>query len=186
MGLLKCRKGDSVTLCIPLCICRQTLAWISSEISTKLLGMPTHLDRSSLTAAGLYLMRLVSQMSGIDFQTPLCVFRRQLTSLSSFVQLLTGVHLPTSGRVDISSPNPLSGFAPKTDKGIVCLADNIHSVTGAKGLGQSFGLFLLPLYFIQSYYYNDLHSLLCTTDCRSWNASNFVHISLLTVSLGTR
>ena len=30
-----------------MCICRLTLAWISSETSTKLLGMPTYLDRSS-------------------------------------------------------------------------------------------------------------------------------------------
>ena len=49
-----------------LCICRLTLAWIFSEISTKLQGMPTHLDWFSLTAAGLYLIRLVSQMSGVD------------------------------------------------------------------------------------------------------------------------
>ena len=100
LGLLKCKKGDSVTLCIPLCICRLTLAWISSKISTKLLGMPTHLDRSSLTAAGLYLMRLVSQMSGVDSQMPLCISRHQLTSLSPFVQLLTCVLflLPVASR----------------------------------------------------------------------------------------
>ena len=34
-----------------LCICRLTLACISSEISTKLLGMPTHPDWPSLTAS---------------------------------------------------------------------------------------------------------------------------------------
>ena len=83
--------GDSVTLCIPLCICRLTLEWIAREISTKLLGMPTHLDQSSLTAARLYLMRLVSQMSGFDSQPPLCVSRRQLLSVGPFFQLLTGV-----------------------------------------------------------------------------------------------
>ena len=66
-----------------------SLAWISSEISTKLHGMPTHLDWSSVTAAGLYLMWLVSQMSGVDCPLPLCVPRRQLTSLGSFFQLLT-------------------------------------------------------------------------------------------------
>ena len=31
----------------PVCICKLTLAWISSETSTKLLGMPTYPDRSS-------------------------------------------------------------------------------------------------------------------------------------------
>ena len=120
LGWLKCKKGDSVTLCIPLCMCSLTLAWVSSEISTKLLGMPTHLDRSSLTAAGLSLslslMRLVSQMSGVDSQPPLCVSRRQLTFPGSFFQLSDWRSLPTSGRVEILSPNPLSGFAPKQTK----------------------------------------------------------------------
>ena len=46
----KCMKRSYVKLCIPLCICRLTLAWISSKISTKLQGMPTHPYRSSLTA----------------------------------------------------------------------------------------------------------------------------------------
>ena len=106
-----------MTLCIPLCICRLTLAWISSEISTKLQGMPTHLDRSSFTAAGLYLMRLVSQMSGVDSPPPLCVSRRQMLPLSSFVQLLTRVPLPTSGHVEDRGLKPLFGFAPKQTKG---------------------------------------------------------------------
>ena len=51
----KCKKRSYVAL-HSLCICRLTLAWISSEISIKLLGMPTNLDWSSLTATGLYLM----------------------------------------------------------------------------------------------------------------------------------
>ena len=82
----KCKKRSYVRL-HSLCICRLTLAWISSEISTKLLGMPTHLDWSSLTAAGLNLMRLVSQMSGVDSQLPLSIARRQLPSVGSFFQL---------------------------------------------------------------------------------------------------
>ena len=39
-----------------LCLRRLTLACISSEISTKLLGMPTHPDWPSLIASGPYLM----------------------------------------------------------------------------------------------------------------------------------
>ena len=53
LGLTQVQEGwfcDTVHSC---CICRLTLTWISSEISTKLLGMPTHLDWSSLTVAGL-------------------------------------------------------------------------------------------------------------------------------------
>ena len=46
----KCKKGGSVTL-NSLCICRLTLACISDEISTKLIGMPTHPDWPSLTAS---------------------------------------------------------------------------------------------------------------------------------------
>ena len=42
-------EGELRNIAFPLCICRLTLAWISSEISTKLLGMPTHLHRSSFT-----------------------------------------------------------------------------------------------------------------------------------------
>ena len=103
-----------MTLCIPLCICRLTLTWISSDISTKLLGMPTHLDRSSLTAAGLYLMRLVSQMSGVDW--PLASPFANCLPLGFLCPTPDSRSLPTSGRVEISSPNPLSGFAPKQTK----------------------------------------------------------------------
>ena len=51
---------------------------------------------------------------------------------------------------------------------------------GAKDSGQSFGLFRLPLYFIRSCYYNDLHSLLYPTDYRSWSASSFCLTFVLT------
>ena len=42
---------------------------------------------------------------------------------------LTGVPLPTSGHAEISSPKPFVWFRAKTDKGIVCLVDHLHSVT---------------------------------------------------------
>ena len=41
------RQGVMQHSAFPVCICRLTLAWISSETSTKLLGMPTYPDRSS-------------------------------------------------------------------------------------------------------------------------------------------
>ena len=45
---------------------------------------------------------------------------------------------------------------------------------GAKGSGQSFGIFFFfLLYFLRSCYYNDLHSLLYPTDYRSWSAGSF-------------
>ena len=95
----KCKKRSYVIL-HSLCICRLTLAWISSEISTKLLGMPTHLDWSSLTAAGLYLMRLVSLLSGVDCPSASPFANSSLWVPSS--NSLTGVPLPTSGCVEIS------------------------------------------------------------------------------------
>ena len=105
-----------MTLCILLCICRLTLAWISSEISTKLLGMPTHLDRSSLTAAELYLIRLVTSAVRCRLHLPLSVACRQLFSgfLCPTLWLVFPCLLPVAS--EISSPNPLSGFAPKQTK----------------------------------------------------------------------
>ena len=106
-----------MTLCIPLCICRLTLAWVSSEISTKLVGMPTHLDRSSLTAAGLSLIRLVSQMSRVDSHCHSVSL--VANSFSKFLcptpRLVLPWLLPVTS--EICSPNSLSGFAPKQTKG---------------------------------------------------------------------
>ena len=101
------QERELCNIAFPKCICRLTLAWISSEISTKLLGMPTHLDQSSLTALDSLLCRLVTSAVRCRLHLlPPCLSHRQLTSVSSFVQLLSR-SLPTYGRVEISSPNPL-------------------------------------------------------------------------------
>ena len=122
----KCKKRSYVTLHF-LCICRLTLAWISSEISTKLLGTPTHLDWSSLTAAGLSLScrqvssavqcRLPTAILGFPSSTAFSLARRQLPSLGSFFQLPLAFPclLPVASRSRVQ--NPLSGFAPKQTKG---------------------------------------------------------------------
>ena len=87
-------------------------------ISTKLLGMPTHPCWSSLTCFwSLSHADWSLLLSGIDCQLPFGVSRRQLTSLISFSQLSDSRYLPTSGRIEISSPNPLSGFTPKQTNG---------------------------------------------------------------------
>ena len=120
------QKGSYVTLCI----CRLTLAWISSENSTMLLECQPILT-------GLH--SLVWTLSHADsslccpVSTALSVVRRQLPSSSSFVQLPSRVPLPTSGHAEISSPKPFVWFRAKTDKGIVCLADHLHSVTPMYG-----------------------------------------------------
>ena len=90
------------------------LAWISSKISTKLLGMPTHLDRSSFTGLDSLSCQLVT--SAVRCRLATRVTLRQLLLLSPFVSLSDWRSLPTSGHVKISSPNPLSGFAPKQTK----------------------------------------------------------------------
>ena len=101
-----------------LCIYRLTLACISSEISTKLLGMPTHLDWSSFTATGPYLMP-----TGL-FCCPLST--SNCHSASSLANSFCGFLLPTPNwrspayfwsRRDLEH-RPSFGFAPKQTKGL--------------------------------------------------------------------
>ena len=109
----KCKKRSYVTL-HSLCICRLTLAWISSEISTKLLGMLTHLDRSSLTAAGL--IRCPVSTGNCTSASP--VANWLLWVLSSNCWLVFPFYFRS---LEISSLNPLSGFVPKQTKGLSVL-----------------------------------------------------------------
>ena len=119
-------QEELCNIAFPMCICRLTLAWISSEISTKLLGMPTHLDQSSFTAAGLSHADWSLLLSGVDWLLA-----------SPFANCLLRVPLSNSyssspayfrSRRDLES-KPFAWFRAKTDKGIVCLADHLHSVT---------------------------------------------------------
>ena len=111
-----------------LCICRLSLAWISGEISTKLLGMPTHLDRSSLTALDSLTCRLVSSAVQCRLPTATLHLPRQLLlwvpSSISLSRSLT--HFQSRLR---SRAQAFVWFRAKTDKAIVCLADHPHSVT---------------------------------------------------------
>ena len=115
LGLIQAQEEKLCNMAFPMCIWRLTLAWISSEISTKRLGMPTHLDRSFRTALDPISCQLVSLLSGVDW--PLvslfanCPLRVPLSHSSDWRSL------PTFGHVEISSPNPLSCFAPKQTKG---------------------------------------------------------------------
>ena len=89
------------------------LAWISCENSTTheecwfiLTGLPSLLLHSPSC-------QLVSLLSGVDWPlaSPFtnCLLSVPLSNSSR-------VPLPTSGHVELSSPNPLSGFAPKQTK----------------------------------------------------------------------
>ena len=126
LGLTQVQK-EFCNIAFPLCICRLTLAWISSEISTKLLGMPTHLDRSSFTALDPISCQLVSLLSGFDW--PLASPFADCLLLSPFSHSLTRILflLPVTLR---SWAQAFVWFHAKTDKGITCLADHLHSVTG--------------------------------------------------------
>ena len=111
----------------PVCLCRLTLAWISSETSTKLLGMPTYPDWSSSL---LWSLSHANSSLCCPVSTALSVVRRQLPSSSPFVQLPSRVPIPTSGHTKTSSPKPFVWFRAKTDKGIVCISKS-SSITGA-------------------------------------------------------
>ena len=102
-----------------------TLAWITSENSTKQLES-RYLD--SIFFAGLYIMlpRLSAQVSTLDRLCPCPV----ANSVSSFIQAtLFSRPVTTSGHTEISIPKPFVWFRAKTDKGIVCLSGHLHSVT---------------------------------------------------------
>ena len=110
-----------------ICICRQTLAWISSEISTKLLGMPIHLDLSSVTAGGLYLMPIglfYCPVSTANYPSSSPVANCFPWVPSSNFWLVFPLPIMSKSRAQA-----FFWFSAKTDKGIVCLADLPHSVT---------------------------------------------------------
>ena len=126
LGLTQGAREELCIIAFPLCICRLTLAWISSEISIKLQGMPNHLDRSSFTGTGLTHADWSLLLSGADWSLapPFdnCFLWVPLSNSSS--RSLTHFRSRRDRRL-----RPLFRFAQKTDKGIVCLADHLHSVT---------------------------------------------------------
>ena len=99
----------------------------SSETSTKLLECRPILTRSSFTGLDPLSCRLVSLLFRVDCFCPSSLANCPL--LSSFVSLSDWRPLTTSGHVEIAGPKPFVWFCAKTDKGIVCLADHLHSVT---------------------------------------------------------
>ena len=113
LGLIQAQEGELCNIAFPMCICRLTLAWISREISTKLLGMPTHLDRSSPT--GPYLTP--TGISGVRCRLATRVTLRQLPSVIPFVQFSLAFlyPLPVTSR---SQAQGFDWFRTKIDKGM--------------------------------------------------------------------
>ena len=97
LGLTQVQKGSYVTLCI----CRRTLAWISSENSTTLLECQPIFTR---------LHSLVWTLSHADssLSCPVSTVHSRHPSTSPFVQLPSRVPLPTSGHSRSRVQNPLS------------------------------------------------------------------------------
>ena len=116
-----------------------TLAWITSENSTKQLEC-RHLD--SIFFAGPDLLLLCPESTAslpvvsptpassfVQCRLPLSVVPRQLP-LRSFLQpTLFRVPLPLLDTARFQVPKPFVWFRAKTDKGIVCLAGHLYSVT---------------------------------------------------------
>ena len=109
LGLTRVQKWSYVTLCM----CRLTLlecrliyphcGWTSSHVDWSL-------------------------SSGVDWSLSSPFAICQLLS-PFFVSLSDWCPLTTSVHVEIAGPKPFVWFRVKTDKGIVCLADHLHSVT---------------------------------------------------------
>ena len=102
-----------------------TLAWITSENSTMQLEC-WHLD--SVFFAGPYLMLagLSARLSGVDCPCPWF----HANSPSSFLQpTVFRVPLPLPDTAIFQVQKPFVWFRAKTDKGIVCLAGHLYSVT---------------------------------------------------------
>ena len=108
LGLTQVQEGNYVTLCI----CRLTLAWVSSENSTTLLDC-----RHILTCLPS-LLRTSPHPTGLSAPVSTGHSRHPspTASSSSFVQLSDRRSLPTSGHPRSPVQNPLSGFAPKQTK----------------------------------------------------------------------
>ena len=124
-GLIQAQEEKLCNIAFPICICRLTLAWISSEISTKLLGMPTHLDCSSLTDSWTLShanWSLCCPVSTGHSRHPSLILLLWVPLSNS-----TCVPLPTSGHVEIAGSRLC--LVSRQNKGIVCLADELHSVT---------------------------------------------------------
>ena len=147
--------------CNTICMCRLSLAWVTSENSTMLLGS----DILRLFFTGPYLVSSpLCSVSGVDCPS---VDPRQLPLSCPVSTASAPVQLPTASlwvasstlilgspyhfriRRDFMSKNPLSGFAPKQTIESSALAAYPHSATYPP---------LLPLSFILNKLQYDLKS----------------------------
>ena len=123
LGLTQAQKESYVTLCM----CRLTLVWTLAKLPQ---------SYWNADSSWLDLLSLVWTLSHADSSLccpvstgPRVTLRRLPTSQSLFVSLSDWRPLTTSDHVEISGPKPFVWFRAITDKGIVCLADHLRSVT---------------------------------------------------------
>ena len=112
------QKESYATLCIPGSIYGLTLAWITSEYSTKQLEC-RHLDSIFFSAT----------VSGVD---RICPSPSPTPSAPLSNQLSSRVPLPLPATPRFQVQKPFVWFRAKTDKGIVCLAGHLYSVTAGQ------------------------------------------------------
>ena len=123
LGVNSSAEGE---LCNTLCMCRLTLVWILAKLPQS----NWNADSIFFHWSGLYLLptRLSAPVSDVD-----CLCQSSVANCplrAPFVQpTLFSRPVTTSGHGEISSPKPFVWFRAKTDKGIVCLAGHLHSVT---------------------------------------------------------
>ena len=108
------RQGVMQHSAFPVCICRLTLAWISSETSTKLLGMLTYPDQSSSL---LWTLSHANSSLCCPVSTALSIVRRQLPS-SQFLCLTLWLAFPSYFRSRRDLESKPFGFSPKQTKGL--------------------------------------------------------------------
>ena len=122
LGLTQSRRR----VCNTTCMCRLTLAWVTSENSTKQLECRHFLTRSSsldpIFSAAVSPLRC-------PVSTPLSVVPRQLPASPFLPPTLFRVPLPLPDTARFQVQKPFVWFRAKTDKGIVCLAGHLFSVT---------------------------------------------------------
>ena len=126
LGVNSSAEGE---LCNTLCMCRLTLVWILAKLPQSNWNADSiflHWSGPNLLPTGLS-----APVSGVDClvrgPAPTAHFELLCSTNSLFASP------STSGHGEISSPKPFFWFRAKTDKGIVCLAGHLHSVTARKG-----------------------------------------------------
>ena len=107
------------------CMCRLTLVWTLAKLPQSYWNA----DSIFFHWSGPSLM--LTRLSAVPCRLFLSVVPRQLPTSQSLFLTLFLRPLTTSGHAEISSPKPFVWFCTKTDKGIICLADHLHSVTVA-------------------------------------------------------